>query len=81
VAAVADRWRIDDEWWRNPVSRLYRRLVLADGRVLTVFEDRVAGRWYVQRYRYSRAAQHEPVPARGGGNATRRRRNNRRSAR
>ncbi len=57
VAAVADRWRIDDEWWRTPISRLYRRLVLADDRVLTVFEDLIGGGWYVQRYRFGKGTQ------------------------
>jgi len=37
VAAVQDRWRIDDEWWRTrPVSRLYYSLLLEDGRTVTV---------------------------------------------
>jgi len=22
VAALLDRWRIDDEWWRTPIARL-----------------------------------------------------------
>ena len=72
VAAVADRWRIDDEWWRTPISRLYRRLVLADDRLLTVFEDLLTGRWYVQRYRFGRAGEGE---SHGGTEARRGRRN------
>ena len=66
VAAVADRWRIDDEWWRTPISRLYRRLVLADDRLLTVFEDLLTGRWYVQRYRFGKGSE-----SRGGTEARR----------
>jgi hypothetical protein len=51
VAAVQDRWRIDDEWWRQqPVSRLYFSLLLEDGRMVTVFSDLVNGRWYRQTY-------------------------------
>lgn len=49
VTAVADRWRIDDEWWRLPISRLYRRVLLADGSLLTVFHDLLADTWYSQR--------------------------------
>lgn len=46
VAVVQDRWRIDDEWWRErPVSRLYFRLLLEDGRVVMVYKDLVSGRW------------------------------------
>jgi len=51
VEAVPERWRIDDEWWRQrPVSRVYYRLVLADGRVVTVYRDLVSGRWAKQTY-------------------------------
>lgn len=50
VAAVSDRWRIDDEWWRVAISRLYRTLQLTDGRTLVVFENLLGGGWYVQRY-------------------------------
>ena len=51
VEAVLERWRIDDEWWRQrPVSRLYYRLALADGRTLTVCRDLVGGRWAQQAY-------------------------------
>lgn len=49
VASVEDRWRVDDEWWReHPVSRLYYECTLEDGRKVTVFKDLIAGRWYRQ---------------------------------
>ena len=49
VEAVLGRWRIDDEWWRErPVSRLYYSLLLADGRVVTVYRDMVSGGWAQQ---------------------------------
>jgi hypothetical protein len=51
VAAVQDRWRIDDEWWRTrPVSRLYYSLLLEDGRTVTVYRDLVSGRWFKHVY-------------------------------
>ena len=51
VAAVQDRWRIDDEWWRErPVSRLYFSLLLEDGRVVTVYQDLIGLRWARQAY-------------------------------
>jgi hypothetical protein len=50
VAEVLDCWRIDDEWWREEISRRYYHLLLADGQRQTVFEDLVAGGWYAQRY-------------------------------
>jgi len=51
VEAVLERWRIDDEWWREqPVSRLYYSLLLEDGRTVTVYRDLVSGRWARQAY-------------------------------
>jgi len=48
VLAVRERWRIDDEWWRNPISREYYALVLEDGRLIILFQDLVAGGWFGQ---------------------------------
>ena len=48
VAAVRERWRIDDEWWRLPLSREYLTVVLEDGRPLTLYHDRIEGGWWVQ---------------------------------
>ena len=50
---VQDRWRIDDEWWRDrPISRLYHALLLDDGTLLTVYQDLlVADAWFEQRDR------------------------------
>jgi hypothetical protein len=56
VTAVQDRWRIDDEWWREaPLSRMYYQLQLDGERVVTVYQDlepESEGEvvWWVQRY-------------------------------
>ncbi|MDI6858340.1 MAG: hypothetical protein QME71_08515 [Dehalococcoidia bacterium] len=50
VSQVQDVWRIDDEWWREEVSRLYYRLLLEDGRALTVYRDLVKDKWWRQSY-------------------------------
>ena len=49
VDAVHERWRIDDEWWREPISREYRSIVLDDGRHMTLYHDLLAGLWFAQR--------------------------------
>ena len=49
VAVVRERWRIDDEWWRETISRVYREIVLDDGRIVTLFHDLADGLWYAQR--------------------------------
>jgi hypothetical protein len=50
VAQVAERWRIDEGWWgANPLSRLYYRLVLDDGGLVTVYRDLGDETWWAQR--------------------------------
>lgn len=50
VARVQDRWRIDDEWWREQaIARLYYVLLLEDDTLVTVYHDLATDRWYEQR--------------------------------
>lgn len=48
VKEILDRWRIDDEWWRAEISRMYYHVVLQSGQILTLFHDLIAGGWFVQ---------------------------------
>jgi hypothetical protein len=49
VAAIEDRWRIDDEWWRKePVARLYYSVLLAPGDKWVLYHDLASGEWYKQ---------------------------------
>jgi hypothetical protein len=51
IIAIEDRWRLDDEWWRQePVSRLYYTIRLASGQKLVIYKDLVTGAWYRQSY-------------------------------
>ncbi|MCZ2109636.1 MAG: hypothetical protein LC118_08725 [Dehalococcoidia bacterium] len=50
VVAISDRWRIDDEWWRSEISRVYYAVELEGGIGLTVFRDLVTGAWFQQQY-------------------------------
>jgi hypothetical protein len=50
VAEVQDVWRIDDEWWRSPISRRYYRVLLASGSLRTIFHDLIADAWFAQTY-------------------------------
>lgn len=50
VACVRDRWRVDDEWWRErSIARLYYALLLDDGTFLTIYRDLVDDAWFEQR--------------------------------
>lgn len=50
VEQVQDTWIIDDEWWRDPISRQYFQVRLEGGIVRTIFHDRVSDTWFTQRY-------------------------------
>jgi hypothetical protein len=47
VDAVQESWRIDDEWWRRCVSRVYHRVVLDHGGLRTLYQDQEGGGWYL----------------------------------
>lgn len=48
VVAIRETWRIDDEWWRRPISRLYFAAVLENGRPVTLYRDLASGGWHLQ---------------------------------
>ncbi|MGI9626274.1 MAG: hypothetical protein ACR2QM_05515 [Longimicrobiales bacterium] len=48
VEAIREQWRIDDEWWRSPISRRYLQVVLTTGVLVTLFQDLVEEQWYLQ---------------------------------
>ena len=48
VEEVLETWRIDDEWWREPIARRYADVVLAGGRHVVLFEDTQTGTWFAQ---------------------------------
>ena len=49
VTSILDMWEIVDEWWRAEiVSRRYYRVIIEDGKHLSVFRDLVSGVWYGQ---------------------------------
>jgi hypothetical protein len=48
VHRILDIWQIDDEWWRDPISRRYATLILDDEGAVTVYRNLLDGRWYSQ---------------------------------
>lgn len=50
VAAVRDRWLVEEEWWREPIARAYWTVELADGGVRTLYTDIITGNWFAQPY-------------------------------
>ncbi len=49
VEVVGDVWRIDDEWWRQPIARRYYEVVLDGGKRVVLFEDLLTGEWWMQK--------------------------------
>lgn len=49
VVSIVDIWRVDDEWWRNAISRRCFELVLDGGSHVVLYEDLVTGNWFLQR--------------------------------
>ncbi len=48
VISIHEIWRIDDEWWRQPISRLYYQVILENGKMMTLYQDLTSGSWYAQ---------------------------------
>ncbi len=50
VKEVFNMWRIDDEWWRRPISRMYYSLEFSRGSRFTVFQHLITEQWYRQNW-------------------------------
>jgi hypothetical protein len=49
VEAVLETWRLDDEWWRQPIARRYHEVVIAGGGRVVLYVDLVTGEWWMQK--------------------------------
>lgn len=50
ITGYQDRWRIDEEWWRDPIVRTYWQVHLANGGVRTLCQDEINQEWNTQSY-------------------------------
>ncbi|MBA3867680.1 MAG: hypothetical protein H0X30_00850 [Anaerolineae bacterium] len=48
VKKVANHWRIDYLWWRDPIWRDYFRVETTSGLMLTIYQDLITDLWYLQ---------------------------------
>jgi hypothetical protein len=46
---VVLRWIVEVDWWSQPVSREYWRVVLDDRLMCEIYRDRAGGGWYLER--------------------------------
>jgi len=45
---VCNRWRVEESWWREPISRDYYKVV-GDRWLALIYYDRVVGTWHLER--------------------------------
>ena len=48
IESILETWRIDDEWWRQPIARAYMEVMLEGGKRLVLFQDLITGEWFSQ---------------------------------
>ncbi len=48
VETVGEMWRVDDEWWRQPLQRRYYEVVMKGGKHTVLYQDLVTGEWFEQ---------------------------------
>jgi hypothetical protein len=49
IETIGEVWRVDDEWWRQPISRRYFDVVLEGGKHAVLYQDLTTGQWWMQK--------------------------------
>ena len=49
VESVIEIWHVDDEWWREPISRRCVEVILEGGKHVVLYEDLTTSDWFMQR--------------------------------
>ena len=49
IEFINETWRIDDEWWRQIISRLYCEAMMDGGKRVVLFQDLITGQWFMQQ--------------------------------
>ena len=49
IDSLRESWRIDDEWWREPIMRSYYEVLLDGGGRVVIFFDHVRQEWWMQQ--------------------------------
>jgi hypothetical protein len=48
IESVVEVWKVDDEWWRQPISRRYVEVVMNGGKHTVLFVDLTTNEWFEQ---------------------------------
>jgi hypothetical protein len=49
VQGIAQRWRVDQGWWRDRTWREYFKLTTQTGLLVIIYREVPSGAWYLQR--------------------------------
>jgi hypothetical protein len=49
IESILECWRIDDEWWRRPISRLCYEVTLETGGRVALLHDLITDEWWMQK--------------------------------
>ena len=49
VESIIEIWHVDDEWWREPISRRCVEVILEGGKHVVLYEDLTTNDWFMQR--------------------------------
>jgi hypothetical protein len=49
VAAIYERWRLEDEWWGEEVKREYFRVRTSAGVVCEIYRNILGKQWYLSK--------------------------------
>jgi len=48
VETIIEIWHVDDEWWREPISRRCVEVILEGGKHVVLYEDLTTSDWFMQ---------------------------------
>ena len=48
VESIGEIWRVDDEWWREPINRRYIEVVMKGGKHVVLYQDLNSHEWFEQ---------------------------------
>jgi hypothetical protein len=49
IETIGEIWRVDDEWWRQPISRRYFDVVLNGGKHVVLYQELTTNQWWMQK--------------------------------
>ena len=49
IQTLANRWIVDEGWWRGRICRAYYKLTTDRGWLVVIYQDLLSQRWYLQR--------------------------------